>query len=67
MGDLQVRELPVPKISDNHEHEIVELSDRIIALKQDDSDSTEIENEIDQLVYQLHDLTEEEIKIIENA
>jgi adenine-specific DNA-methyltransferase len=31
------------------------------------ANTTEIENEINQLVYQLYELTEEEIKIIENA
>ncbi|MGH2643040.1 MAG: TaqI-like C-terminal specificity domain-containing protein [Chitinophagaceae bacterium] len=31
------------------------------------SDTTSLENQIDQLVYQLYDLTEEEIKIIENT
>ena len=30
------------------------------------SDTTDLENQIDQLVYQIYDLTEEEIKIIEN-
>jgi hypothetical protein len=31
------------------------------------TDTTILENEIDQLVYRLYDLTEEEIKIIEKA
>lgn len=30
------------------------------------STMTDLENQIDQLVYQLYELTEEEIKIIEN-
>lgn len=29
------------------------------------TDTTELENQIDQLVYQLYELTDEEIKIIE--
>jgi tRNA1(Val) A37 N6-methylase TrmN6 len=62
-----VKELPIPKISESHELEIVELSEIIIKLKQEDSDTTELENEIDQLVYQLYDLTGEEIEIIENS
>ncbi len=61
-----VKELPIPKISESHELEIVELSERIIKLKQGDSATTELENEIDQLVYHLYEFTEEEIKIIEN-
>jgi hypothetical protein len=31
------------------------------------ADTTDLENQIDQLVYKLYDLTEEEIKIIGNA
>jgi len=62
-----VKELPIPKISETQELEIVELSERIIELKKINSDSTELENKIDQLVYQLYDLTEEEIEIIENS
>jgi type II restriction/modification system DNA methylase subunit YeeA len=31
------------------------------------ADTADLENQIDQLVYQLYELTEEEIKIIENA
>ena len=61
-----VKELPIPKILESQELEIVELSERIIELKQGDSATTELENEIDKLVYQLYDLKEEEIEIIEN-
>jgi adenine-specific DNA-methyltransferase len=34
-------------------------------LKNPNSDTTDLENQIDQLVYQLYGLTEEEIKIVE--
>lgn len=46
-----------------------ELVLEIIAKKsqENSADTTELENQIDQLVYQLYGLTEEEIKIIENA
>ena len=40
---------------------------KILLEKQEDKDTKVIENQIDQLVYQLYELTEEEIKIIENA
>jgi hypothetical protein len=30
-------------------------------------DTTDLENQIDQLVYQLYDMTEEEIKIVEGG
>jgi tRNA1(Val) A37 N6-methylase TrmN6 len=62
-----IKELPIPKISDELESEITTLSSKIISLKKSMSDTTDLENQIDQLVYQIYDLTEEEIKIIENA
>lgn len=44
------------------------LVDKIISLKKQDpkNNTQELENQIDQLVYKLYDLDEEEIKIIEN-
>jgi type II restriction/modification system DNA methylase subunit YeeA len=50
--------------------EVVEnIANEIISLKKETPsiNTTDLENQIDQLVYQLYELTEEEIKIIENA
>lgn len=60
-----VKELPIPKISETQELEIVKLVERIIEQKKGESETIALENEIDQLVYQLYDLTEEEIEIVE--
>lgn len=62
-----VKELPIPKISETQEYEIVKLAERIIELKKGESETIALENEIDQLVYHLYELTEKEIEIIENA
>src|SRR5690554_3343386 len=62
-----VKELPIPNLSDSQESDIVTLSEKIIALKKINSETTDLENEIDQLIYQLFDLTESEIEIIENS
>jgi adenine-specific DNA-methyltransferase len=62
-----VKELPIPSISNNKELDIITLSENVIELKKRNLDTAELENQIDQLVYQLYDLTEEEIEIIENA
>jgi hypothetical protein len=45
------------------------LVEEILALKKEksDADTTALETQIDQLVYQLYNLTEEEIKIIEGV
>ena len=45
----------------------IELATKILAAKKSNpnADTTTLETEIDQLVYQLYNLTEEEIKIVE--
>lgn len=61
-----IEQLPLPKeiISSELEKKVAE----IIALKEKDkeTDTTTLETQIDQMVYELYELTEEEIKIIEN-
>lgn len=62
-----IEQLPLPKeiISSELEKMVAE----IIALKEKDkeTDTTNLETQVDQMVYQLYELTEDEIKIIENA
>lgn len=61
---------PLPKIVlDNDENKISEKVKQVLELKKQDAsaDTTALENQIDQLVYKLYGLTEEEIKIVENA
>jgi hypothetical protein len=59
--------IPVKEISD--ERPFIEKVSEILNLKKQNpsTDTTDLENLIDQLVYQLYELTDEEIKIIENA
>ena len=58
-------QIPVKTISD--ETPFIEKVNQILAAKklQPTADTTVLENQIDQLIYQLYDLTEEEIKIVE--
>ncbi|MFH0759845.1 MAG: Eco57I restriction-modification methylase domain-containing protein [Bacteroidota bacterium] len=61
--------IPVKQISEKEEYPFKELIKTICDLKECDfqSEITEIENEIDRLVYNIYELTEEEIKIIEES
>lgn len=62
-------QLPI-KMADTKMQEKIEIIvDQILAKKSKENatDTSDLENQIDQLVYQLYELTEEEIKIIENA
>ncbi len=61
--------LPIKMPSEKQENQIELLINKILSIKKQNpnTDTTDLENEIDQLVYQLYELTEEEIKIIESA
>jgi len=61
----EFKKLPVPKNEKNKR--ISKLAKEVTKLKQLGKDTTALESQIDQLVYQLYGLTEEEIKIVESA
>ncbi|HEG8535931.1 TPA: Eco57I restriction-modification methylase domain-containing protein [Campylobacter jejuni] len=63
--------LPLPKINSKNEkiaNELISLVDEILKAKEQDKNANtqELENKINSLVYKLYNLTEEEIKNIEN-
>ena len=60
--------IPIPQnINNQKQQPLIKLVTKILNLKEEnhDNDTTELEKEIDLLVYQLYELTEEEINIIE--
>jgi hypothetical protein len=56
---------PIPPLSPMEQQPFIDLVEQILAKKEKGEDTTDLENQIDQLVYQLYGLTEEEIKIVE--
>ncbi|NHB49186.1 class I SAM-dependent DNA methyltransferase [Helicobacter pylori] len=67
-----IERLPIPKITPQNQelaHKITDGAKQILALKAKDpkANTQKLEKEIDALVYQLYNLTDEEIKIIENG
>ena len=65
----QLATIPIKKVSKTKQQRIIKLVKKIEISKQDttkNTDTSKLENEINILVYKLYDLTEEEIKIIEN-
>jgi adenine-specific DNA-methyltransferase len=60
-------DIPLIEIPKHQQQPFIEKVDQILALKKQNpaADTTDLENQIDQLVYQLYELTEEEIKIVE--
>ncbi|HMR82039.1 MAG TPA: TaqI-like C-terminal specificity domain-containing protein [Niabella sp.] len=64
-----IESLPIKEADKEAIEKNSNLVEEILRKKTQDptADTTDLENQIDQLVYQLYDLTEEEIKIIESA
>jgi len=65
---IQAKELPIPIIEKSQQKQIITLVNQILTAKNENpaADASELEGEIDRLVYGLYGLTEEEIGIIEN-
>ncbi|GAA8415904.1 class I SAM-dependent DNA methyltransferase [Helicobacter pylori] len=74
-GELKTNNLeriPIPQITPKNQelaHKITDCAERILKTKEKDpkANTQELEQKIDTLVYQLYNLTDEEIKIIENG
>ncbi len=59
--------IPIPKISKPAQQPFIALVDKILTAKQQGQDTSTLETQIDQMVYKLYDLTDDEIKIIEET
>ncbi|EQD89798.1 eco57I restriction-modification methylase family protein [Helicobacter pylori SouthAfrica50] len=67
-----IERLPIPQITTKNQElaqKITDCAERILKAKEKDpkANTQELEKEIDALVYQLYNLTDEEVKIIENG
>ncbi|MDR0364161.1 MAG: Eco57I restriction-modification methylase domain-containing protein [Bacteroidales bacterium] len=64
-----LRNLPIPLVPMSSQRPVIALVDKIIAAKAADpqSDTTELEQEIDNLVYRLYNLTHGEVVMIEQS
>ena len=58
----------MPEISEVTKKPIINIADQILTAKKQNpqADTSNLENQIDQLVYQLYGLTDDEVKIIED-
>ncbi|EAI7262688.1 class I SAM-dependent DNA methyltransferase [Campylobacter lari] len=71
LSNQYVEKFPIPKINSKNEklaNELISLVDEILNLKEQDKNANTKtqEDKINSIVYKLYNLTEEEIKIIEN-
>ena len=61
----KVEQLPIKIISENDQQPFILLVNKILEARQQGHETTGYEQEIDEMVYKLYELTEEEIKIVE--
>ena len=64
-----IKNFPLPKIDKNNQEKLTILVDQILSLKKVDAkdDTSKLENDIDELVYKLYELTPEEIEVVKNS
>jgi hypothetical protein len=74
INEREISQVPIPEIPNSKQSELTKLVDPILAITKDDdylensakqAKVREYEKQIDQLVYKLYGLTDEEIKIVE--
>ena len=65
MFSIYVEKIPIPEISKTEQQSFIDLVNQILTKKEQGEDTAALEKEIDQMVYGLYELTEEEIKIVE--
>ena len=61
----EIEKLPIPMIDNIIQKKLIKLVDLIVDLKNKKDNTSTLEFEIDQIVYQLYGLTDEEIAIVE--
>ena len=67
MQKSSVEKIPVKRIEGERQIPFIELVDRILELKKTGDDTAELENRIDQMVYDLYELTPDEKAIVEGS
>lgn len=61
------KNMPIKKLTLKQQQPFINLVDEIIQAKKENKNTTDLEAKIDEMVYQLYDLTDAEIKIIKDS
>ena len=59
-------EIPIKVIDKQKQQSFVDIVNKIIELKEEEKDTTVLEVKLDNMIYELYELSDEEIKIIED-
>jgi hypothetical protein len=65
--DFYIQQVPIPNISLKEQQPFINLANQILTHKSEGKDTTLLEQEIDNLVYKLYELTYDEVKVIDPA
>jgi len=65
LSKIYVEKIPIKAISKNEEQPFINLVEKILTAKQQGKDSRTLQKKIDELVYKLYDISEDEQKLIE--
>ena len=67
LNGTQIKNIPIPKATIEQQKQVAEIVDVILNEKKDNgnADTSDMEREIDRLVYKLYNFTDEEIGVIE--
>lgn len=60
-----LKEVPIKEISMDKQQPFIEVVDNIISMKKDGINTDELERKLDTMIYQLYNLNDEEIQLIE--
>ena len=63
-SSIYMEKIPIPEISNEKRAPFITLVNQILDLKKSGGDTTELENRIDEMVYELYGLTVEEIALV---
>ncbi len=66
MFSIYMKELPIPQISKTAQQPFIDLANQILAGKKNNTDTTTLEAKIDNMVYKIYGLSDDEIAIIED-
>ncbi len=61
---IYMEKIPIPGISEEKRAPFITLVDQILDLKKSGGDTTGLERQIDEMVYELYELTPEEIALV---
>ena len=69
IGTRELERIPIPSATKEQQQPIIDLVDKILAAKKANpqADTTDLEKQVNQLVYKLYNLTPAEIETIEKA